>query len=178
MEKINKIKELATTLHGDQKRKYSGDPYITHTFRVADTVKENGGDEAMIYAAVLHDVLEDTPTTETELFEKLMTIIEPNIVIDVIKLVKELTDVFTTEKYPNMNRKGRKEMEAIRMGKISPKAQTIKYADLLDNIEDIMKNDPNFGKLYIKEKYIILKHMNKGNRNLYEKCLEIINKYI
>jgi len=178
MEKINKIKELAILLHGNQKRKYTGEPYVTHTFRVSDMVKEYGGDEAMVYAAVLHDVLEDTPTTESELLEKIMSIVEPNIAMDVIRLVKELTDVFTTENYPKINRKGRKEMEAIRMGRISPRAQTIKYADLLDNSEDIMRNDPKFGKLYIKEKEVILKHMNKGNKNLYEKCLKIINKYI
>ena len=39
-EEIDKIKELATKAHGDQKRKYSGDPYVTHTFRVADTGRE------------------------------------------------------------------------------------------------------------------------------------------
>ena len=65
MNKIEQVKELATRLHGDQKRKYSGDPYVSHTFRVADIVKEYGGDDAMIMAAILHDVLEDTPTTES-----------------------------------------------------------------------------------------------------------------
>ncbi len=171
---IEKVKEVATRLHGDQKRKYSGDPYVSHTFRVSDTVKENGGDKAMIYAAILHDVLEDTPTTESELLNEMMAIVGPGVAMDVIRLVNELTDVFTHESYPDLNRAGRKEMEAIRMGRISPRAQTIKYADLLDNSKDILVNDPKFAKVYLKEKEIILRYMNRGNKTLYQKCLDFL----
>ena len=175
-EKLEQIKELATRLHGDQKRKYSGDPYVSHTFRVSDTVKENGGDEAMIYAAILHDVLEDTPTTESELLTEMMAIVEPGMAMNVIRLVNELTDIFTHESYPDLNRAGRKEMEAIRMGRISPRAQTIKYADLLDNGKDILLNDPKFAKVYLKEKEVILRYMNRGNKTLYQRCLDFIKK--
>tara|TARA_B110000503_G_C7044279_1_gene369564 strand:+ start:52 stop:609 length:558 start_codon:yes stop_codon:yes gene_type:complete len=175
-EKLEQIKVLATRLHGGQKRKYSGDPYVSHTFRVSDTVKENGGDEAMIYAAILHDVLEDTPTTESELLTEMMAIVEPGMAMNVIRLVNELTDIFTHESYPDMNRAGRKEMEAIRMGRISPRAQTIKYADLLDNGKDILLNDPKFAKVYIKEKEVILRYMNRGNKTLYQRCLDFIKK--
>jgi (p)ppGpp synthase/HD superfamily hydrolase len=175
-EKLEQIKELATRLHGDQKRKYSGDPYVSHTFRVSDTVKENGGDEAMIYAAILHDVLEDTPTTESELLTEMMAIVEQGMAMNVIRLVNELTDIFTHESYPDLNRAGRKEMEAIRMGRISPRAQTIKYADLLDNGKDILLNDPKFAKVYLKEKEVILRYMNRGNKTLYQRCLDFIKK--
>lgn len=175
-EKLEQIKELATRLHGDQKRKYSGDPYVSHTFRVSDTVKENGGDEAMIYAAILHDVLEDTPTTESELLTEMMAIVDPGMAMNVIRLVNELTDIFTHESYPDLNRAGRKEMEAIRMGRISPRAQTIKYADLLDNGKDILLNDPKFAKVYLKEKEVILRYMNRGNKTLYQRCLDFIKK--
>lgn len=174
MDKIEKVKYLATKLHGEQKRKYTGDPYVTHTFRVADIVKEHGGDDSMIMAALLHDVLEDTDTDAQDLFHHLMSITDTSEAMEVIKLVKELTDVYTHEDYPDINRKGRKEMEAMRMGKISPKAQTIKYADLLDNSKDILKNDPKFAKVYIGEKEQILKYMNRGNQELYKKCLSVL----
>ena len=146
------VKKLATKLHGEQKRKYSGEPYVTHTIRVAKIVEDHGGDDNMIYAALLHDVLEDTETTELELFSMLSTIIGNTDSIDTLRLVKELTDVFTTEEYPKINRSGRKEMESFRLGKVSPRSQTIKYADLLDNSADILRNDPKFAKLYLKEK--------------------------
>ena len=127
----------------------------------------------MVYAAILHDVLEDTPTTEDDLFSYITEITgDVKLSMDVLRLVKELTDVYTTEDYPDINRKGRKEMEAMRLGKTSSKAQTIKYADLLDNGMDIMANDPKFGEVYLKEKSQILKYMNKGNIELYNKCVE------
>ncbi len=171
---LKKVEELASELHGTQKRKYSGDPYVTHTIRVANIVKKYGGDDAMVYAALLHDVLEDTPTTESDLISLLIKTKELNLgeVKDVVNLVKELTDVYTTESYPNTNRRGRKELEALRLGKISPRAQTIKYADLLDNSEDILRNDPKFAEVYLKEKRDILKYMDSGNKSLYKRCLE------
>lgn len=171
MDKLKDIILLAVDLHGNQKRKYTGEPYVNHTVQVAKIVKNYGGDDIMVYAAVLHDVLEDTNTTKEELFNHLRQIIGPENTIEVVKLVQELTDVFIKDDYPNINRKDRKEMEAMRLGSISSKAQTIKYADLLDNGQDIMKNDPKFGKVYLKEKEQILKHMNRGNQELYKKCL-------
>lgn len=174
MDKIEKVKDLATKLHGEQKRKYTGDPYVTHTFRVADIVKEHGGDDNMVMAAILHDVLEDTNTSKEDLLHLMMGIVGTSDAVDIVKLVKELTDVYTHEDYPDINRKGRKEMEAMRMGKISPRAQTIKYADLLDNSQDILKNDPKFAKVYIGEKEQILKYMNRGNQELYKKCLFVL----
>jgi hypothetical protein len=103
-----------------------------------------------------------------------MEILDPQMSLDVLRLVKELTDIYTKENYPDVNRKGRKEMEAMRLGKVSSRAQTIKYADLLDNGMDIMSNDPKFGSVYLREKETILKYMNKGNQELYKKCLENI----
>lgn len=168
---FDEIELLARELHGSQKRKYTGEPYVNHTVNVAKIVKDYGGDEAMVYASILHDVLEDTPTTESELLDKLMAILlDTKLSMDVLRLVKELTDVYTKEDFPDVNRKGRKEMEAIRLGRISPRAQTIKYADLLDNGMDIMSNDLKFGKVYTDEKKTILKYMNKGNQELYKKC--------
>lgn len=176
MEHFDEIEQLARELHGDQKRKYTGEPYVNHTVAVANIVKTYGGDESMVYAAILHDVLEDTPTSGTELLNYLMEITdEPELSMRTFRLVRELTDVYTTESYPDVNRKGRKELEAMRLGRISRKGQTIKYADLLDNGMDIMSNDPKFGEVYLKEKEQILKYMNRGNQELYNKCLEVLN---
>lgn len=176
MEHFDEIEQLARELHGDQKRKYTGDPYVNHTVAVANIVKTYGGDESMVYAAILHDVLEDTPTSGTELLNYLMEITdEPELSMRTFRLVGELTDVYTTESYPDVNRKGRKELEAMRLGTISSRAQTIKYADLLDNGMDIMSNDPKFGEVYVKEKEQILKYMDRGNQELYNKCLEVLN---
>ena len=51
---------FAAVAHGGQRRRGSGSPYIEHPVAVARLVVEHGGDEAMVAAAFLHDVLEDT----------------------------------------------------------------------------------------------------------------------
>jgi (p)ppGpp synthase/HD superfamily hydrolase len=49
---------LATVAHDRQKRK-DGSPYIEHPLRVARALREVGHSDAVVIAAVLHDVLED-----------------------------------------------------------------------------------------------------------------------
>jgi GTP pyrophosphokinase len=50
---------LAERAHGDQIRKGSGVPYITHLMAVSAIIGEYGGDEDQMIAGLLHDVLED-----------------------------------------------------------------------------------------------------------------------
>lgn len=56
---INNALVLATKIHKDQTRKGTDIPYIVHPFEVALILQENGADEEMIAAGLLHDVLED-----------------------------------------------------------------------------------------------------------------------
>jgi guanosine-3',5'-bis(diphosphate) 3'-pyrophosphohydrolase len=57
---------VAAHWHRDQKRK-SGDPYITHPLAVATILAELGMNTETICAALLHDTVEDTPYTLSEL---------------------------------------------------------------------------------------------------------------
>ena len=57
---------LAAERHANQNRK-DGTPYIYHPLKVAELVKDAGYGLRYQMAAVLHDVLEDTETTEEEL---------------------------------------------------------------------------------------------------------------
>jgi len=59
-----KILKFATEAHGEQTRKYTGLPYITHPVSVAERVRLQGGDLNQQAAALLHDVLEDTSNPE------------------------------------------------------------------------------------------------------------------
>jgi len=49
--------------HGEQVRKGSGVPYVSHLLQVAGMVLEHGGDLSQAVAGLLHDSLEDAPTT-------------------------------------------------------------------------------------------------------------------
>jgi GTP diphosphokinase / guanosine-3',5'-bis(diphosphate) 3'-diphosphatase len=63
---IERAYESAAYWHRDQKRR-SGDPYITHPLAVATILAELGMNTETICAALLHDTVEDTPFTLTEL---------------------------------------------------------------------------------------------------------------
>lgn len=61
-DRLTRALEMARLAHEGQFRK-SGEPYIIHPVAVAVTIAELGMDEDSICAALLHDVIEDTPVT-------------------------------------------------------------------------------------------------------------------
>ena len=63
---IERAYDQAAYWHREQKR-LSGDPYITHPLAVATILAELGMNTDTICAALLHDTVEDTPYTLTEL---------------------------------------------------------------------------------------------------------------
>ena len=66
MAMIEKAYDLANDAHKGVCRR-SGEPYICHPLAVARLVLDLGMDSESIAAALLHDVVEDTPTTLTDL---------------------------------------------------------------------------------------------------------------
>lgn len=166
---LNKIQQFADSAHGEQMRKYSDERYIVHPIRVMETCSAYTDKIQILAAALLHDVLEDTPVTEMELLLFLETLMDKNVAAQTLKLVVELTDVYTKEAYPHLNRKQRKEKETLRIEQTSADAQTIKYADILDNCKEITAADPHFAPRFLKECMTILKVATKGDKQLYEK---------
>ena len=66
---ITRAYNFAKEHHGDQQRK-SGEPYIIHPVQVAYTLADLGLDDQSICAALLHDVVEDTPITHQDLINE------------------------------------------------------------------------------------------------------------
>jgi (p)ppGpp synthase/HD superfamily hydrolase len=139
---------VAMEAHHKQVRKYTGEPYWTHCLAVARQVEEWGGTPEMIAAAYLHDVLEDTDYPLTRLYEVFGS--------PVVNIVRELTDEYTKERYPTLNRAERKDAEARRLGRISLEARVVKLADINDNTSSIVAHDPNFARTYLREKAFVL----------------------
>lgn len=165
--------DVVKQLHGQQLRKYTDAPYWTHCDAVAKIVSEHDGDPIMIAAALCHDVLEDTECDMLTLSKSLQGAGWSSAESwDIAHLVEELTDEYTSERYPNLNREWRKNKEASRLAEVSPEAQTIKYADLIDNTGSITEYDPAFARTYLEEKALYLWRMTKGSPVLYKKAGE------
>jgi guanosine-3',5'-bis(diphosphate) 3'-pyrophosphohydrolase len=63
---LNRAYVYAMKAHGEQRRA-SGDPYFSHPIEVAAILTDLKLDDATIAAALLHDTIEDTATTRTEI---------------------------------------------------------------------------------------------------------------
>lgn len=128
------------------KRKYTGEDYIIHPIRVMLIVRSVEHNLQMLTAAILHDTLEDCPSTN---IHEINTIFG----LEVARLVMDLTDVARPE---DGNRAARNKINFNHIVHAHPEAKTIKLADLIDNTKDIVNRDIKFAKVYLKEKEMVL----------------------
>jgi (p)ppGpp synthase/HD superfamily hydrolase len=153
--------EFVKEKHGEQKRKYTGEPYWYHVVTVADITSKF--QDGLIEIAFGHDLLEDTECSESELEAKLLSIGYDLLSSDyIIQGIIDLTDVYTPEDYPELNRLQRKNLEAERLANIHPDSQTVKYADIIHNVQSIVEYDKGFAKKYLIEKKMILDKINNS----------------
>lgn len=137
-----------------------------HPASVAKLVASVTDDEAMICAAWLHDVVEDTPVTIEE--------IQAEFGEDIAQLVADLTDVSKPE---DGNRKVRKALDRAHTAQASCRAKTVKLADLIDNSASIIKYAPGFARIYIQEKKALLAVLKEGDQTLYQMAEKIVMEY-
>lgn len=166
MDIVEKARVFATAAHAavGQLRKYTNEPYIVHPFEVAMTVKQVGGTPEMIAAAYLHDTVEDTHVTHET--------IEREFGPEVAEMVFFLTDVSKPEMG---NRARRKAIDREHIAKADAKVQTIKLADIIANCTSIIKYDPEFAKVYLEEKRLLLEVLTKGDKILLDRARKIVN---
>lgn len=160
-----KAKVFATKYHEDikQVRKYTGEPYINHPAAVVEIVRSVPHTEVMLCAAWLHDTVEDTNATIDD--------IKREFGAEVAVLVEMLTDV---SKPYDGNRKKRKAIDRDHTSKASPQAKTIKLADLIDNTKTIVAFDPEFAKVYLAEKRLLLDVLGDGDKTLFDLAMKQI----
>ena len=87
MDRVRAAYEYAAAAHASQKRR-DGSPYVTHCLATAEIIVEQGLDEDSVVAALLHDVIEDTPATHEDV-KKLFG----STVADIVEGVTKLTRV-------------------------------------------------------------------------------------
>lgn len=155
-ELVQRARAFAEAAHGaiNHRRKHTDEPYTAHLARVADAVARVTTDAETIAAAWLHDVVEDTPTTLEDVARVFGT--------GVAKLVAAMTDV----DYAAGNRRQRKALDRARLASADPRAQTIKYADILDNAPDLSAHDPHFARVYVRECAALINVMPAGDAGL------------
>jgi guanosine-3',5'-bis(diphosphate) 3'-pyrophosphohydrolase len=134
---------FAAYKHRDQRRKdKEASPYINHPIEVAKVLATMGGvtDLSTLVAAVLHDTVEDTNTTFSEL--------EKNFGKDVGLLVEEMTDD------KGLPKDERKRLQVMHARRLSERAKQIKIGDKICNILDITNSPPTNWPLERKEEYL------------------------
>ena len=151
----------------------NGYPYFTHLSAVAALaggVVRLGGE-----IGLCHDLLEDTEITAGTLNEVLLSFGYSQTDSEIITTcVVELTDVYTVFAFGELKKNERKQLEAERLITISSRAQTVKYADLIDNIGWVLTFDKQAAKKYLKKKLTLLKDLNKGDRGLWLMAMKLI----
>lgn len=160
--------------HGDQKRKYSFEPYWTHPVTVATIVAEHLDAEEAILAALFHDVVEDTPFGPDDIFSFVRLhykLADASLVTDT---VMDLTNRYEKDLCPGLNQAERHRLETMRLSRIAPFAQSIKYGDITHNCLSIRDFAPAYARQYLTQKQEILDVMNKGHHLLLEGARAVV----
>ena len=140
LSKLNRTQMLhvaylyAKAAHAGQLRDDGVTPHVEHCKRVAYRVAamKDPLDETII-AAMLHDTVEDTGLTLGDILTDWGS--------SVAAKVAWLTDEYTPEKYPRMNRRARKREEAWRIAKAPLDVRMVKAIDRADNLRDMELRD-------------------------------------
>lgn len=122
---------FAAHKHRDQRRKdAAASPYINHPIALANVLANEGGidDERVLIAAILHDTIEDTETTEQELVREFGQ--------EIAGIVMEVTDDKTLSKAE------RKHFQIEHAATISRRAKLVKLADKVCNLRDVAGSPP------------------------------------
>jgi (p)ppGpp synthase/HD superfamily hydrolase len=147
---IENAREFADQAHRSvgQTRKYTQEPYINHpvaVMNILDAHSSHSVSDAQRMAALLHDVVEDTKVTLEE--------IEQRFGGEVAQLVNWLTDVSKPGDGP---RRVRKAMDLAHTAAAPVEAKNIKLCDLTHNARDITQHDPDFARVWLREKAALL----------------------
>ena len=133
---------FAAHKHRDQRRKDAGaSPYINHPIAVAGVLAEEGGvtDVVVLSAALLHDTLEDTDTSITELREAFGE--------RIAAIVAEVSDDTSLPKA------ARKRLQVAGAADLSPEARLVKLADKICNLRDMADRPPAHWDLPRRREY-------------------------
>ena len=126
-----KAAAFAADKHSNQRRKDAdASPYINHPIALTNVLANEGGitNKDVLCAAMLHDTIEDTETTEAELRLAFGD--------KIASIVLEVTDD------KSLDKAARKQMQIEHAPHISIEAKMVKLADKISNLRDILSTPP------------------------------------
>ena len=132
MKKLISAMAFAADRHRHQRRKdIEASPYINHPIALANLLANEAfiEDERVLIAAILHDTLEDTETTEMELIRLFGQ--------EITTIVMEVTDDKSLPKGE------RKRLQIEHAATVSRRAKLVKLADKICNLRDITYSPPS-----------------------------------
>lgn len=133
---------FAADKHRNQRRKDAdASPYINHPIGLANVLANEAGieDERVLVAAILHDTVEDTETTEQELVRLFGQ--------EVADIVAEVTDDKSLPKAE------RKRLQVEHAPALSRRAKLVKISDKIANLRDVASSPPATWALERKQEY-------------------------
>lgn len=126
--RFDRALRLARELHANQTRKGTSIPYLAHLLAVTALVLEEGGDEDLAIAALLHDAVEDQGGVEV------LQVIRREFGDRVADIVDGLTDTYESPKPPW---RPRKERYIAHLLEADPDVVRVSLADKLHNARSI-----------------------------------------
>jgi hypothetical protein len=164
---VERARRYAVEAHSriNHRRKYTLEPYDAHLRNVANIVGSVTKDPQMMAAAWLHDVVEDTPASFLD--------IEQEFGLQLADLVGEVTDV---SRPSDGNRATRKAIDRAHLAGASARGKTVKLADLIDNCQDICRQDPEFARTFLTEMASLLEVLSEGDARLYARATEMLHE--
>ncbi|TMR03501.1 bifunctional (p)ppGpp synthetase/guanosine-3',5'-bis(diphosphate) 3'-pyrophosphohydrolase [Actinomadura soli] len=129
--------------HGDQLRP-TGDPYVQHLLEALEVLVSGPGvtDPDVLSAALLHDVVEDTPATLADVEAGFGPV------------VTELVDWVTKPPSTGTGRQAKRAARAAylrRLGEAPREAVLVKLADRASNVQTLDRMPPDFQRRYYAE---------------------------
>ena len=137
-----------------------------HLKSVAQIVASVSEDPKVIAAAWLHDIVEDTSVTISE--------VERRFGADVANLVDEVTVAGNPK---GRNRAARIALSRHHFVSVSAAAKTVKLADLIDTCRDLSRNEPELLGAYAAEASEMLHVLDGGDERLLARLKRDLEKY-
>lgn len=159
MDKILEAINFATNAHKDQKRKGKEVSYIMHPLSVGLLLAKSGAEEEVVIAGILHDTIEDTDVTYSDIVKKF-----GNRVADIVN------DVTEQDKLLPWTERKKQALEHVK--DMREDSILVKTADILHNMSDQLED-------YKKEGDKMFEKFNAGKEaqlNRYTKLVNALNE--